>query len=70
VKTFKIENTRRGTTIKVTLNQPPYENENILYKTGYKEKDCIITEVYSDYGTLDDASGLDPMSPIDFEGEE
>jgi hypothetical protein len=44
VKTFKIENTRRGTTIKVTLNQPPYENENILYKTGWKEKDVTITE--------------------------
>jgi len=43
MKRFLVENTRRGTTIKVTLNQPPFENENILYKTGWKEKDCTIT---------------------------
>ena len=29
----------------VTLNQPPYENENILYKTKWKEKDVTITEI-------------------------
>ena len=29
----------------VTLNQPPYENENILYKTKWNEKDVIITEI-------------------------
>ena len=29
----------------VTLNQPPYENENILYKTKWREKDVTITEV-------------------------
>ena len=46
MKVFLVENTRRGTTIKVTLNQPPYENENILYKTGWKQKDCIIKEVH------------------------
>ena len=49
----------------VTLWKPPYENENILYKTGYKEKDCIISEVYSGYdGQLGD------HSIIDFTGEE
>ena len=42
MKTFLVENTRKGTTIKVRLTNPPYENENILYKTGYKIKDCII----------------------------
>jgi len=47
MKVFLVENSKRNTTIKVTLNQPPYENENILYKTGWKEKDCIIKEVYS-----------------------
>ena len=47
MKTFLVENTRRGTKIKVVLHNPPFENENILYKTGYKEKDCIISEVYS-----------------------
>ena len=60
MRTFLVENTRKGTKIKVTLNQPPYENENILYKTGYKEKDCIITEVYSGYdGDLGDHSVID-----------
>jgi hypothetical protein len=49
MKTFLVENTRKGTTIKVILHNPPFENENILHKTGYKEKDCIIQEVYSGY---------------------
>ena len=31
--------------IKVTLYQPPYEDENILNKTGWKVKDVKITEV-------------------------
>ena len=29
----------------VTLFQPPYENENILYKTKWNEKDVTITEI-------------------------
>ena len=29
----------------VTLHQPPYENENILYKTGWKKEDVTITEI-------------------------
>ena len=29
----------------VTLWQPPYENENILYKTKWNEKDVTITEI-------------------------
>ena len=29
----------------VTLHQPPFENENILHKTGWKEKDVTITEI-------------------------
>ena len=29
----------------VTLNQPPYENENILYKTKWNAKDCTITDI-------------------------
>ncbi len=31
--------------IRVTLYQPPYEDENILNKTGWKSKDVTITEV-------------------------
>ena len=65
MKVFLVENTRKGTTIRVMLHNPPYENENVLYKTGYKEKDCIITEVHTGYD-----GDLGPHSPIDFEGEE
>ena len=36
---------RRYDTIYVTLNQPPYEIENILYKTKWNEKDVTITEI-------------------------
>ena len=36
---------RRFDTIVVTLHQPPYENENILYKTSWNEKDVTITEI-------------------------
>ena len=46
MKTFKIENMRKGQTLKVILHSPPYENENILNKTGWKVKDCTITEVF------------------------
>ena len=49
MKTFVVENLKKGTTIKVTLQNPPYENENILYKTGYNEKDCNIREVHLGY---------------------
>ena len=31
----------------VTLHNPPFENENILYKTGLKEKDVTITDITS-----------------------
>ena len=31
--------------IRVTLWQPPYEDENILNKTGWKSKDVTITDV-------------------------
>ena len=60
MKRFLVENTRKGTTIKVTVHQPPYENENVLYKTGWKEKDCTITCLdenetisLSDYNSID-----------------
>tara|TARA_B100000131_G_C18022505_1_gene575120 strand:+ start:422 stop:628 length:207 start_codon:yes stop_codon:yes gene_type:complete len=68
MKTFLVENRRRGVTIKVTLNQPPYENENILYKTGWKEKDCTITEVYNGYD--DEVRDPSVIDTIDIEGEE
>ena len=31
--------------IRVTLWQPPYEDENILNKTGWDIKDVTITEI-------------------------
>ena len=52
MKRFLVENNRKGTTIYVTLQQPPYENENVLHKTGYKMKDCKITEL-SNNNTID-----------------
>ena len=45
MRRFKIENNKKYQTIFVNIHQPPYENENILYKTGWKEKDVTITEV-------------------------
>ena len=36
---------RKFDTIVVTLHNPPYENENILYKTSWKEKDVTITDI-------------------------
>ena len=32
-------------TLRITLHHPPYENENVLRKTGWKEKDVVITEL-------------------------
>ena len=40
---------RKFDTIYVTLHQPPYENENILYKTKWNEKDVTITEVTQNF---------------------
>jgi len=45
MKVFRVENTRKGQTITVTLFEPPYEDENVLYKTGWKVKDVTITEI-------------------------
>ena len=36
---------RKFDTIVVTLHNPPYENENVLHKTGWNEKDVTITEI-------------------------
>ena len=49
MKRFKVINNRKEQTIFVTLNQPPYENENILNKTGWKEKDVTITEIIQEF---------------------
>ena len=47
MKRFRVEHKNFDKEIiTVTLNQPPYEIENILYKTGWNEKDILeITDV-------------------------
>ena len=46
MKRFKVEHKSWDKPdIYVTLHQPPYENENILHKTSWNEKDVTITEV-------------------------
>jgi hypothetical protein len=66
MKRFRVENTRKLETIYVNLNQPPYENENVLNKTGWKVKDCLITEVFLGY----ESDESDIPSQIDYLGEE
>tara|TARA_R110002096_G_scaffold209930_1_gene397151 strand:- start:479 stop:634 length:156 start_codon:yes stop_codon:yes gene_type:complete len=45
MKTFRIENKHTYEIIRVTLYKPPYEDENVLNKTGWKSKDVTITDV-------------------------
>ena len=46
MKTFKVEHKSFDKPpILVTLYKPPYEDENILNKTGWRVEDVIITEV-------------------------
>jgi hypothetical protein len=45
MKRFKIEQKGDLRILYVTLHQPPYQNENILNMTGWKEEDVIITEI-------------------------
>ena len=45
MKTFLVEHKSFDKpSIRVTLWQPPYEDENILNKTGWDIKDVTITE--------------------------
>ena len=36
-------------TIRVVLYNPPYEDENVLYKTGWKQKDVTITDITMEF---------------------
>ena len=46
MKVFKVEHKDWDKPpIRVVLYQPPYEDENILNKTGWKVKDVKITEI-------------------------
>ena len=46
MKTFRVEHKDWDIPpIRVTLYQPPYEDENILNKTGWKVKDVKIIDI-------------------------
>ena len=46
-KRFKVEhNDMEKGVLYITLHHPPYEDENILSKVSWKQKDVTITEVY------------------------
>jgi len=45
VKVFRIENINEYKIMTVTLYNPPYEDENVLHKTGWKLKDVTITDI-------------------------
>ena len=45
MKKFRIENKITYQILTVTLYNPPYEDENILHKTGWKSKDVTIKDV-------------------------
>ena len=46
MKTFLVEHKSFDKPpIRVTLYQPPYEDENILNKTGWKVEDVTITDI-------------------------
>ena len=50
MKIFLVEhNDYSKPSIRVTLYHPPYEDENVLNKTGWKIEDVKITEVNSPY---------------------
>jgi|TARA_R110000824_G_scaffold19141_7_gene74629 hypothetical protein len=65
MKRFLVENLKKGTTLKIVLHSPPYENENILYKTGYKEQDCKITDL-----SANNSIDLNDFDSIDNEHDE
>jgi hypothetical protein len=45
MKVFRVENNSKYQTITVTLFQPPYEDINILNKTGWNIEDVTITDI-------------------------
>ena len=60
MKQFLVENTKRMQTIKITLHNPPFEDENVLEYVKWKSSDCTIKEVHVGYDeTLKNPSFLD-----------
>mgnify|MGYP001493260757 CR=1 FL=1 len=62
MKRFKVVNKRKSSIIYVVLHNPPYENENILYKTSWNAKDCEIEEVHMNSDEL-----AKEVSPLDID---
>ena len=63
MKVFKVVNTKLideksawGDNISmiITLNNPPYENEDIFSHIKWKEEDCIVTEIKSVGDNIDE----------------
>ena len=70
MKQFVVENKRKMQTIKVTLHNPPFENENVLEHIKWKVDDCEITEVHSQYDEeLKNPSYIDNVSLDDWDEE-
>ena len=47
MKRFRVENKNNYKLLTITLHHPPYEDENILNKTGWKSDEVIITDITS-----------------------
>ena len=45
MKRFKVENIEKDQIIVVDISKPPYEIENILYKTGWREEDVVVEDI-------------------------
>ena len=60
MKQFLVENTRKMQTIKVTIHNPPFEDENVLERTNWKIKPSVIKEVHSNWDeSLTEPSHMD-----------
>ena len=66
MKRYRVINKRKLETIVVTVHKTLPTDDDVLFKTGWNKKDCIIEEVYSDYHIEQD----DNPSQIDYLGEE
>ena len=45
MRKFRVENNNNFQILTITLHEPPYEDENILNKTGWKSDHVTITEI-------------------------
>ena len=66
MKRYRVINKRKLETIVVSVHKKLPTDDDVLFKTGWNKKDCIIEEVYSDYHIDEN----DNPSQIDYLGEE